>query len=85
MQSNVWATWSPMLAPVQKLYGWSSTSVDVLAAWGPLVYLPMSFICPSIVERIGMGLIVAAAPCSWWVLLWGASAKGALTCFHALT
>ena len=53
-QSNVWSTWSPIVDPVQELYGWSSGTVDILAAWGPLIYLPLSFVCPRIVEMIGL-------------------------------
>jgi hypothetical protein len=53
-QSNVWATFSPMEGPVKDLYGWSSATVDILAAWGPLIYLPASFFCPRLVERVGL-------------------------------
>lgn len=60
-QSNVWATFSPIVTPVREVYGWHSGTVDILAAWGPLIYLPTSFVCPSIVDRIGLRASITLA------------------------
>ena len=61
LQSNVWSTYSPIVGPVQNLYGWSSSTVDILAAWGPIVYMPLCFVCPRLVERIGLRATITLA------------------------
>lgn len=38
-----------LAAQVQEKYGWSSATIDLLAAWGPIVYIPVSLFTAGIV------------------------------------
>ena len=43
-----WNTWSPIQGTSQVVFGWSDTTITLLVAWGPIVYvlvfLPMSWL-----------------------------------------
>ena len=49
------------LLQVQSLYGWSTTTIDLLAAWGNIVYLPVSLIVAGLVDRIGLRATITTA------------------------
>jgi hypothetical protein len=52
--SVVWMTWSPIVDLVQQLYGWSTATIDLMAAWGPLLYVAISLAIPGLVEKFGL-------------------------------
>ena len=43
-----WNTWSPIQGTSQVVFGWSDTTITLLVAWGPIVYivlfLPVSWL-----------------------------------------
>ena len=43
-----WNTWSPIQGTSQVVFGWSDTTITLLVAWGPIVFvvvfLPMSWL-----------------------------------------
>ena len=43
-----WNTWGPIQGTSQVVFGWSDTTITLLAAWGPiafiLVFLPVSWL-----------------------------------------
>ena len=51
-----WNTWSPIQGTSQVVFGWSDTSITLLVAWGPIVYvlvfLPMSWLMDVKGEKI---------------------------------
>lgn len=60
-QSCVWMTWSPAVGQVQSLYGWSTLNIDLLAAWGPIVYVPLCIFTAKFVDRIGLRASITVA------------------------
>ena len=60
-QSCVWMTWSPAVTQVQALYGWSTATVDLLAAWGPIIYCPVCLFTANVVERLGLRASITTA------------------------
>lgn len=60
-QSCVWMTWSPAEGPVQQLYGWSPTSIDLLAAWGPFILMAVGIFTADLVERVGLRATITIA------------------------
>ena len=60
-QTLVWMTWSPAVDQVQQLYGWSNATIDLLAAWGPIVYIVFAFCTPALVEGIGLRATITVA------------------------
>ncbi len=59
--SWVWMTWSPIVTQVQHVYGWSTASIDLLSAWGPLVYVLVALPSAAIAQRIGIRGSIALA------------------------
>jgi cyanate permease len=53
-QSSIWMSWSPVVDQVHTLYGWSTGTVDLLAAWGPIIYVPLAIFTADLVERLGL-------------------------------
>lgn len=60
-QSCVWMTWSPVQSLVQDMYGWSSGTISLMAAWGPIVYIPVCILTTDLVDRLGMRATVTLA------------------------
>lgn len=38
-QSCVWLSYSPISDEVRALYGWRKSTINLLAAWGPIIYV----------------------------------------------
>lgn len=60
-QSAVWMTWSPAVTQVQALYGWPTWSIDLLAAWGPILYVPLAVFTADVVDRLGLRASITVA------------------------
>ncbi|KAH3745217.1 solute carrier family 49 member 4 protein [Pelomyxa schiedti] len=55
MQSNIWMTYGPIAPPAQELYE-DSLSISLLAAWGPIMYLPATVLSSWLMDKTGMKL-----------------------------
>lgn len=60
-QSCIWATYSPVEGITEDLYGWSSTDIKLLAAWGPIFCLPLVLFMQPLVDRLGLRNTVTVA------------------------
>jgi hypothetical protein len=39
---------------VKELYGWSSVTINLLVAWGPIIYIPLVLVSPYFIDRLGL-------------------------------
>jgi FLVCR family MFS transporter len=60
-QSNNWGTFSTIDAEAVRLYKWDSGVINVLAAWGPISYIPVCLCTPYAVNKIGLSYSVLFA------------------------
>jgi len=71
MQCWIWTTWGPISDNAEDVFGWSDGTVALFANWGPICYIPASFLFSWIMDTKGLrlGMIIGTGLSTFGALI----------------
>lgn len=67
MQATTWNTWGPVAHTAYVIFGWGDTTLSLLPAWGPILFI-LTFI-PMVKILLRFGLRFAVVHCAFLIMV----------------